>query len=171
MDTQEQAQGGCSCEGREEPTADEVTNATINTALMGATIAVGAAAIAKYKPAKLLLFVPGVVVFMTWWRKFVCARCVYYGRTCSTLFGVWTSRMMPRDEEHPLDREAMVLDLAFIGAMGVFPLPQLRRNRKLALLYLALLGLGMGRILFKSCPSCANEFCPMKDLQGMVSGS
>jgi len=34
----------------------------------------------------------------TAWRRFVCARCRYYGQKCSTLLGIMTARMMPRDE-------------------------------------------------------------------------
>ena len=146
-------------------------SAGVNTGLMGASMAIGASAIARHKPIKLAVFVPGVVALMTWWRRFVCARCVYYGRTCSTLLGVWTSKIMPRDEGRELDRDAMVVDLAFIGLLAAMPLPQVLRSRKLAALYCAALALGFGRILFLSCPSCANEFCPMKDLHGMTAGS
>jgi len=171
METSEQAPGGCSCEGRSQVPAEDRLRAGINTGLMGASMAIGAAAIARYKPIKLLLFVPGVIALATWWRKFVCARCVYYGRTCSTLLGVWTSKILPRDEERELDRDAMIVDLAFIGLLAAMPLPQVMRNRKLAALYFAALALGSGRVLFLSCPTCANEFCPMKDLHGMVTGS
>jgi hypothetical protein len=171
METSEQAPGGCSCEGRSQVPAEDSLRAGINTGLMGASMAIGAAAIARYKPIKLLLFVPGVIALATWWRKFVCARCVYYGRTCSTLLGVWTSKILPRDEERELDRDAMIVDLAFIGLLAAMPLPQVMRNRKLAALYFAALALGSGRVLFLSCPTCANEFCPMKDLHGMVTGS
>ena len=171
MEISEQAPGSCSCEGRSKEPGEDTLRAGINTGLMASSMAIGAAAIARYKPIKLLLFVPGVIALATWWRKFVCARCVYYGRMCSTLLGVWTSKIMPRDEERELDREAMTVDLAFIGLLAAIPLPQVMRNRKLAALYFAMLVLGFGRILFQSCPSCANEFCPMKDMHRVVSGS
>jgi len=171
METEDIAPGGCSCEGQSGVSDEDMVRATINTGLMGAAMAIGGAAIARYKPVKLLLFVPGVVGLMTWWRKFVCARCVYYGKTCSTLLGVWTSKIMPRDEERELDRETMTVDLALIGLLAVMPLPQVMRSRKLAALYFATLGLAFGRLLSLSCPGCANEFCPMKDLHGIVTGS
>lgn len=169
MDTEEEATGGCSCEGRYAVPEEDRVRATINTGLMGTAMAIGGVAMALYKPWKLILFVPGVVGLMTWGRKFVCARCVYYGKTCSTLLGVWTAAIMPRDEEREIDRETMFVDLGILGLLAVMPLPQVLKNRKLAVLYFAALALCSGRLLTSSCPSCANDFCPMKDVQAMVS--
>ena len=128
-------------------TAGGRRDAEINTALMGATVAIGTVAIARQKPLKLLLYLPAVVGFMTWWRRFVCARCRYYGEACSTLLGIWTSSIMPRDEERALDRETMLADLAILGVLALAPLPQLRRRPRLAVLYLVATALGMARIL------------------------
>ena len=157
----------CECE---EQGWDEQA-AMVNQALMTLPIVVGGWALLKYRPAKLLLYLPGAVAFMTVWRKYICARCQYYGQPCSTMFGVMTARMMPRDESKALDRNAMVADFAFLGVLALLPLPQVLKRFRLAVLYLLSIGVGMGSILKNSCGRCGNEFCPMKDVREKVLGA
>ena len=139
-----------------------------NQVLMGAPVLVGSYAIAKQRPARLLLFLPAVMVFVTYWRRFICARCRYYGRECSTMLGVMTARIMPRDDSRALGRNAMIADFAYIGALSLFPLPQVLKSRRLAALYLLSTAAGATAILVGACPKCGNEFCPMKDLSNRI---
>jgi hypothetical protein len=156
------------CAGRAGDETWNITDAVVNQALMGVMTAVGAVAIARYRARKLLIYIPAVVAFLTWWRRYVCARCQYYGRECSTLLGVATARMMPRDETAHLDRRVMSVDLAMIGALALMPVRQVLKSPVLALAYLLSGAAGLSRVLLKSCGVCGNEFCPMKDLREMI---
>lgn len=153
---------GCSAAGAEGPW--DRRSATINQALMGIPVLVGTAALARYRRRKLLLFLPVVAAFFTVWRKWTCARCQYYGAECSTLLGIATAKMMPRDTEHELDRNMMTLDFAFMGAMMLIPLRQVLKSPVLAAAYLLGTAAGFYAILSNACPRCGNDFCPMKDV-------
>jgi hypothetical protein len=163
-----QDDAGCGC-GRTQDEWDR-QGAVRNQVLMWLPHIVGAFAIAKHRPCKLLYYVPGVVAFYTWWRRFVCARCRYYGRPCSTMLGVMTARMMPRDEAKALDRNTMIADFAFLGALWLIPLPQALKSFKTAILYLGSLAGITGSILSDACGRCGNEFCPMKDVRDNLMG-
>jgi hypothetical protein len=146
-------------------------SALTNQVLFSMPVAIGAYAIARYKPRKLPLFLAALAAFGTVWRRFICARCQYYGQECSTMLGVMTARMMPRDESRQLDRNAMIADFAFIGALALMPIPQVLKRFKLTVLYFSAVAASMGRILFNACDRCGNEFCPMKDLNKAISGA
>lgn len=103
-------------------------SAIVNQVLMGIPVAIGAQAIARYRPLKLIYYLPGVVLLVTAWRRFVCARCQYYGKECSTLLGISTARMMPRDEEKALDRNTMMADFTYMGVLALIPLPQVLKK-------------------------------------------
>lgn len=148
----------------------DMRSALLNSVLMGLPVPLGAYALAKYRPRKLFLYLPAAVGFVTAWRRFVCARCQYYGKQCSTVMGITTSMMMPRDESKPLDRNAMIADFAYIGALVLFPLPQAMKKARLGALYLASGAAAVASILLNACPRCGNEFCPMKDLHRAVNG-
>jgi hypothetical protein len=153
------------CRGCEEAGSPwDTASAVRNQVLMSLPVAVGALALWKYRARKLLVYVPAAVYFMTGWRKYICARCQYYGTECSTMLGVATARMMPRDETKQLDRNAMTADLAYIGALVALPLRQVLKSPRLAAIYFAASIGGMASVLFTSCGRCGNEFCPMKDL-------
>ncbi|MBU1672569.1 MAG: hypothetical protein KKF41_03905 [Actinobacteria bacterium] len=151
--------------GVTEVTPWDRSSAVRNQVLMSAPVVLGAWAIARHRPRRLLLYLPAAVAFMTLWRRWVCARCRYYGRECSTMLGVMTARMMPRDEEHALDRQTMMVDFAFIGALALIPLPSALKRPRLALAYLASLAAGLTAVVLDACPRCENEFCPMKDVR------
>lgn len=154
---------GCTCQ---EP--DRHAQATINQVLMGLPVLVATYALARHRARKLLVYLPAVAAFLTVWRRWVCARCTYYGKECSTLLGVMTARMMPRDETRELDRNTMIVDFAFMGAIMALPLRQVLRRPLTALAYAVTSALAVGSILLRSCDSCENEFCPMKDLREAV---
>lgn len=141
-----------------------------NQVLMGAPLLVGSYAVAKHRPGKLLYYIPAAALFVTYWRRFVCARCQYYGQECSVMLGVMTARMMPRDESKPLDRNTMIADFAYIGALWLLPVPQARKSGRLAALYLLSVASGLLAILLGACGRCGNEFCPMKDLRKRLVG-
>lgn len=143
-------------------------SAIVNQVLMGIPVAIGAQAIARYRPLKLTYYLPGVVLLVTAWRRFVCARCQYYGKECSTLLGISTARMMPRDEEKALDRNTMMADFTYMGVLALIPLPQVLKKRRLAVLYLLSLAAFFSAVLFNACGRCGNDFCPMKDLEKRV---
>ena len=145
------------------------TSAIVNSILMGLPVPIGAYALARYKPTKLIPYLIGATSFVTVWRRFICARCRYYGRQCSTMMGITTSLMMPRDESKPLDREAMIADFTYIGALVLFPMPQVFKRARLAALYLLSAAAALGAIQFNACGRCENDFCPMKDLHRIIS--
>jgi len=145
-------------------------SAWVNQVLMTSPIILGALALARHRRWKLLVYLPASAAFVTVWRKFICARCRYYGEPCSTMLGVFTAAMMPRDEVRELDRNAMIADFAFIGALALFPLPQVLRSRRLAAAYLISVMAGMSSILLNACGRCGNGFCPMKDLRRSLTG-
>ncbi len=150
----------------EEQLADEwdVKSAVVNQALLCLPFPVGAYALWKHKPWKLPVFVGGAVAFLTICRRYACARCRYYGRVCSTMLGVATASMMPRNPDRELDRRAMAADFAFVGAVVMVPLPQALKSLRLAVLYLGACAAAVGAILLNACPRCGNDFCPMKDV-------
>ena len=155
-------EGSCSGEAQESPWTP--MGSTINSSLMMLPTVVGSWALWKHKRRKLLTFQLLAVVFMTAWRRLICARCRYYGKPCSTWLGVVTSKMMDRDESKELDRNAMIADFAYIGLLVLYPLPQVLKSFRLTVLYLLSTLLGFGNILTRACDRCGNEFCPMKDL-------
>ena len=160
---------GCGCATESEAaTPWDMQSATINQALMTLPIVIGTYAIARYRARKLLIYLPAVIAFLTVWRRYACARCQYYGKECSTLFGLATAKMMPRDTEHELDRQGMTIDLAYIGLLGIMPMRQVLKRPLLAIVYLVAYAGGFGAILINACGRCGNEFCPMKDLRRMV---
>jgi len=148
----------------------DTRSAMINQALLGAPELIGTLAIARYKPRKLLLFLPAAIGFVTAWRRFVCGRCQYYGETCSTMLGIMTARMMPPDESKPLDRNVMILDFTFLGTLWLLPLPQVFKKKWLGLLYAASVAACLGAVMTNACGRCGNDFCPMKDVYEAVLG-
>lgn len=163
-DTDSAMECGCGCE---QP--PDRSKAVTNQALMGLPVVIATLSLARFRARKLLLYLPLATFFLTLWRKWVCARCVYYGRECATLLGVWTAKMMPRDDSAELNRNTMIVDFALIGVLMAFPLREVFRRRWVAAAYLLTSAAGMGSILLRSCPGCANDFCPMKDLSRALS--
>lgn len=143
--------------------------AALNQVVMGIPVAIGTYAIAKHRPRKLLYFIPGAAALLTLSRRFVCARCRYYGMECSTFLGVFTSMIWPRDESRPLDRKTMMADFALMGLLSLAPLPQVLKDFKLTLLYVTSVATAVLSILFNSCWRCGNRFCPMKDISRKIS--
>ena len=131
--------------------------------MMGLPAVIGTLAIARSRPRRLMLYIPAFTFFLTGWRKFVCARCDYYGKECSTYLGVLTAKIMPPARERPLDRNAMWRDFAFMGALILMPLRDAFKSRRMAVAYLASLIAGIATILVNGCGKCSNDFCPMKD--------
>jgi hypothetical protein len=160
----------CGCGAGEAASPWDMQSAVVNQVLMSAPALIGAVALARYRRRKLLIFLPAAIAFLTVWRRYTCARCRYYGQACSTLLGVATARMMPRDTTKELDRQTMQLDFAFLGAVMLIPLRQVLKSRVLAVAYFLTSGACVAAILRNACPRCGNEFCPMKDLSRLVAG-
>jgi hypothetical protein len=158
----------CGCPASQDASPWDRQSAITNQVLMGAPVLVGTAALWRYRWRKLLVFLPAVTAFLTVWRRWTCARCQYYGTECSTLLGIATAKMMPRDTEHELDRNMMTLDFAFLGAVMLIPLRQVLKSKLLTAAYLLGTVAGFYGILKNACPRCGNEFCPMKDLAGRL---
>jgi hypothetical protein len=121
----------CGCGAGEAASPWDMQSAVVNQVLMSAPALIGAVALARYRRRKLLIFLPAAIAFLTVWRRYTCARCRYYGQACSTLLGVATARMMPRDTTKELDRQTMQLDFAFLGAVMLIPLRQVLKSRGL----------------------------------------
>jgi hypothetical protein len=145
------------------------TNAMVNQVFFSMPTVIALYAIAKYKPRKLPVFLAGNVALYTVMRRFACARCQYYGRPCSTMLGIMTAKIMPRDESKKLDRNGITADIAIILALGFYAMPQTNKSLKLALVYQASIVAAVGAILFNGCGKCGNDFCPMKDLRKAIT--
>lgn len=158
---------GCGSAPQGDTPWDE-KSAMLNQGLMSLPILIGGYAIAKSRPRRLVVYLSAVIAFMTYWRRFICARCQYYGQPCSTMLGVMTAHMMPRDETKQLDRNAMIADFAFIGLLTMMPLRDALKRKGLGLLYVASVAAGLGAILTNACERCGNDFCPMKDVRARI---
>lgn len=135
-----------------------------NQVAMASPVFLGATALIRKRPWKLLPYLLLVGFFCTFWRKAVCARCQYYGEACSTLLGIFTSRIMPRDEKKKLDRNTMLIDFTMVGLIALLPLREALRTKMIRVLYPASLLLGASGVFFRGCPRCGNDFCPLKRL-------
>lgn len=162
--------------GDPEPRGGDFTpkESTLNTALMVSHMVIGSWAIIKNKPRKFPAYQVLCWVFLTAWRRFICARCRYYGQPCAAWYGVLTAYLMPRDESRDLDRRAMTADFSYITLLILYPLPQVLKSFRMSLLYICSVLVGYGNIIYRACGKCENEFCPMKDwnraLKGLKSG-
>jgi hypothetical protein len=140
-------------------------NAMINQVCFLTPWAVVTYAVTKYKPRKLPIFIIANAAFFTVLRHFMCARCQYYGQPCSTFMGIMTAKMMPRNESRPMERKDLMNDFIYAFAPAFYAMPQILKNRKIALLYFASLFVSLSPILYNSCGKCGNDFCPMKDIR------
>ncbi len=136
--------------------------AYITTASLAVPAVMGLYALLKKGPRRLPLFVSLWVAIGTVVRQLVCCRCEYYGTECSTLMGLWTARILPRDEEGSLAPEAFQLDFLLIGASVAYPLPQVKAmgGRYLAA-YLASVVSGAAVLRALGCSRCPNTVCFM----------
>ena len=134
--------------------------AMINTVFYFMPEVIGVYAIAKYKPRKLPLFIAVNVGLNTVMRRFVCARCQYYGQPCMTMHGIMTAKMMSRNESKPLEGNAIVRDTVILISLGLYTAPQILKSYKLAALCLASLIAYTYIFLFSGCRKCGNDFCP-----------
>jgi hypothetical protein len=160
--------GSLSVETEEVQNPFDRKQAIINRVFFSMPPVIGLYAIAKYKPSKLPLFLALNAAVYLGMRPFVCARCQYYGQPCATMLGVMTSKITPRDDSKPLDRNMMLVDLALIFALGFYAAPQVNKSRKLALVS-NLAGLAaFAAVLFSACGKCGNEFCPMKGVRKAI---
>ncbi len=165
------------CKGRAEEISCENEGqewdynvAVQNQIAMSLPVFLGAAALIKRRPVKLLPYLLFVAFFSTLWRKAVCARCQYYGKACSTLLGVFTSKIMRKDERKELNRNTMLIDFSIIGLLALFPLREAMNLRVIRVLYPASLLAGFLFIFLKGCPRCGNDFCPLKVLYNSLPG-
>lgn len=142
----------------------ELKYAIVNTVLYFTCGIVAVYALAQHKPRKLPLYVGSSVVFNTWGRRFICARCDNYGKACSSLFGITTSKMMRRDECKSLTRNAILVEDVILYCIVLIPLPQILQSRWLTILYASgVIASSMGFFKY-GCPNCGNDFCPHKDI-------
>jgi hypothetical protein len=146
-------------------------NAMVNQVFFSTPTVIALYAIAKYKPRKLPIFLAGNAALYTVMRRLVCARCQYYGQPCSTMLGIMTAKMMPRDESKALDRNGIYADFAVMFALGFYAAPQIDKSLKLSLIYHASVVAAFGAVLFNACGKCGNDFCPMKDLHKAITKS
>ncbi len=146
----------------------DLKTAVQNQLAMMLPVFLGATALVRKRSKKLLPYLLLVGFFHTLWRRVVCARCQYYGKTCSTLLGIFTSRIMPRDEKKKLDRNTMLIDFTMVGLIAFLPLKEALSTKKVRVLYPVSLLLGISAIFFRGCPECGNDFCPLKQLYESV---
>jgi hypothetical protein len=126
-------------------------------------------AVAKHKPRKLPIFIAANFAFFTVLRYPMCARCQYYGQPCSTFMGIMTAKMMPRNESRPMGRNDLLNDFIYAFAPAFYALPQILKDRKIAMLYFTSLSVCLMPIIYNSCGKCGNNFCPMKDLRKVIT--
>ncbi|MBC7231310.1 MAG: hypothetical protein H5T74_13080 [Actinobacteria bacterium] len=93
-------------------------------------------------------------------RRYICARCPYYGEHCSTLFGRLTPLMWERDERL-LTTRSFYWDIALAPILFVLPAPDAYRvSKRLFIAYLAAWALFLGTLHTLGCRRCPLTVCP-----------
>jgi hypothetical protein len=134
----------------------------ITTVFLQVPAMMGTYALLKKAPLRLPIFAGLWAATITVMRKATCCRCDFYGKECSTLAGKWTAMLYEKDEEHPLTADAFYVDFALIGAIMLFPLPQVKKmGRSYLILYVLAVLAGSAVIRLLACGNCPVAVCPM----------
>jgi|YNPNPStandDraft_1061719.scaffolds.fasta_scaffold18911_3 hypothetical protein len=152
-------QDGVSC-SRQPPWPSWVSWLTTLTMLPVALC--GAYILAHTSPWKLALWLGSFAVFAVPVRYLVCARCPYYGRSCSTQFGRAVPLLFRKQEGRSM-RLGLWLDVVFITILFALPVTEAWRLGGLLLL---LLWVSMFASMFAvlsraACSVCPFTFCPI----------
>ena len=145
---------------REAPWAPRVSKVT--SLLFIPIIALAIYVLAQTSLLKLALWLLIFVLFAYPLRYLVCARCPYYGQTCSTNLG----RMVPllfKKQEGKSMKFGLWLDVVCITVLLLIPLPDVWRTGGILML---LLWCGvfflMAAVLTRlACSVCPLTFCPI----------
>ncbi len=121
----------------------------------------GIYALAKKAPRRLPLQLSFWVALTTALRRFICARCDYYGEYCSTLMGKWTALFLERESE-PLETAGFYWDAILGACIILYPLPQaFKISWKFAVVYLASWVAALALFNQLACSICPIQACPM----------
>ena len=111
---------------------------------------------------KLFIWLLLFAIFAYPLRYLICARCPYYGQSCSTLYGRTVPRMFKKQ-----DGKSMVFglwfDVLFFLALFLIPLPDVWRlgGFLLLLLWVGAFTLMIGTVTRIACTVCPLTFCPI----------
>lgn len=95
-------------------------------------------------------------------RYLVCARCPYYGQSCSTLMGRTVPRLFKKQEGQSM-KLGLWLDVVFTSLLFVFPLPDAWRlgGLLLTLAWISVFAVMFALITGVACSACPFTFCPI----------
>ncbi len=133
---------------------------SVTTAAALPAMALGSYVLWRGRRAKLPLWVGSWGALMTVSRRYICARCPYYGEYCSTLFGKMTP-IIWRRSERPLNTRGFYWDIALAPVLIGLPAPDAYRLSKRCLLaYLSTWALFLGTLHRLGCRRCPLDMCP-----------
>jgi len=118
--------------------------------------------LAQTSMLKLVLWLGALFVLLVPLRYFVCARCPYYGQSCSTDFGRIVPRLFKKQEGKSM-RMGLWLDVVFFAFLCLFPLPEVWKigGPLLVLGWLALFFGVFAALTRVACGACPLTFCPI----------
>ncbi len=145
------------CTGR-NPWPTWVSFATTSSALPA--VVLGYRSLWRGRRSKLPLWGGLWLVLATLSRRFICARCPYYGEYCSTLFGKVTPLIWRRDQR-PLTAGGFLWDLVLAPALFILPAPDAYRiSKRYLLAYLSAWALFLVIMHRLGCRRCPLDMCP-----------
>lgn len=147
----------CSCESPWPGWVSWLTSITmLPVALCGAYI------LAATSPWKLAVWLGLFALFAVPLRYLVCARCPYYGKTCSTFMGRAVPLLFKKQEGQSM-KLGLWLDVVFMTLLFALPLTEAWRHGGLLLLLLWVSVFGsMFAVLSRvACSVCPFSFCPI----------
>lgn len=126
------------------------------------TIALGALILAIADPILLIIWLAVWVIFFYPLRYLVCARCPYYGQTCSSSMGRTVTKMFRKQDDKSM-KPGLWLDVVCFILLLAIPLPAVWR---LGGIYLLLAWLAVFFLMFAvltrlACLACPFSFCPI----------
>ncbi len=111
---------------------------------------------------KLFIWLLLFAIFAYPLRYLICARCPYYGQSCSTLYGRTVPRMFKKQEGKSMVL-GLWLDVVFFLVLFLTPLPEVWRvgGFPMLLLWVGAFALMFGTVSRIACTVCPLTFCPI----------
>lgn len=147
----------CSCEPPWPRWVSWLTSlAMLPVALCGAYI------LANTSPWKLALWLVLFALFAIPLRYLVCARCPYYGKSCSTFLGRTVPLLLKKQEGRSM-KLGLWLDVVFMTLLFALPLTEAWHlgGLLLLLLWVSVFGSMFAVLSRVACSLCPFTFCPI----------
>ncbi len=140
------------------------------TASMLPTLLVGIYVLAHTNIAKLIIWLIIWVIFAYPLRYLICARCPYYGKNCSTYYGIMVKYMFKKQEGKSM-KTGLWLDIVFFLIIIGLPIPEMWQFGGIIMLpvwfgTMFLMSIAIGGMGCKYCPL---TFCPVGKMNRMYT--